>query len=300
MVSLDIAAMVMIFISVFIVMKTIFEDEEQYKAQEVLEDQSKVNIAQNRGIILKYSRPFFKRYILPAISQMKGKKKIREKYKRPLANAGLTEILTPDEFFAFKLFLVLGFPIVFLFLRVFLETDWPLTMIPVLAVVGFYYPDIWIRGVINERNREVVRSFPFVVDMLALAIEAGLDFVAAMQKVIDKSPPGPIVEEFKTLIKDTMVGASRAEALRGLSWRVNIPVMTSFCATLIAADSVGASVAPILKLLSNEIRERRSAQVEKEGAAAASKMLLPMILLVVPAVFIVIAAPLALDAIVNQ
>ena len=297
MLSLDIAAMIMFFVSVFIIMKTIFDDEEHFKAQEVLENQNKITASQNNGIILKYSRPFFKRYIFPAVSQMKAKKKIREKYKQPLANAGLTEVLLPDEFLAFKLFLIIGFPVVFLLVRLFLEEDWSLSLVPILAIIGFYYPDIWIKGIIKKRNKEIVKGFPFIVDMLALCIEAGLDFVAAMQKVIDKSPPGPVVDEFKILIKDTMIGASRSEALRNLSWRVDIPVMTSFCATLIAADSVGASVSPILKILSNEIRNKRSAQIEKEGAQAASKMLIPMISLVVPAVFLVIAAPLAIDAI---
>ena len=296
MIPLDLAAMAMIFIAVFIVMKTIFEDEERYKVQDVLEDQDKITASQNKGIILKYSQPFFRRYFLPAISQMKIKKKVREKYRRPLANAGLTEILTPDDFLAFKLFLILGFPIIFLLLRVFLEETWPLSLTFAFSVFGFYYPDLWVRGLIKKRNKEITRGFPFVVDMLALSIEAGLDFVAAMQKVIEKSPPGPIVDEFKTLIKETRVGASRIEALRNLAWRVNLPIMTSFCATLIAADSVGASVGPILKILSNEIRAKRSSQVEKEGAQASSKMLIPMIFLVVPAVFIVIATPLVIDA----
>ena len=297
MIPLDIAAMAMIFTSVFIVMKTVFEDEERYKAQDVLEDQEKVIGSKNKGIVLKYSQPFFRRYVLPAVSQMKIKKKIQKKYKRPLANAGLSEIMTPEDFFSFKLFLILGFPIVFLALRIFLEETWSLSFILFFAILGFYYPNIWLKGLIKKRNQDVTKGFPFIVDMLALSIEAGLDFVAAMQRVIEKSPPGPIIDEFRILIKETRVGASRGEALRNLSWRVDLPIMTSFCATLIAADSVGASVGPILKVLSNEIRAKRSNQVEKEGAQAASKMLLPMIFLVVPAVFLVIAAPLIIDAI---
>ena len=300
MVSLDIVATVMIFISVFILMKTIFDDEEEYKSQEVLENQDKITASKNKGIILKYSQPFFRRYILPAISQMKMKKKIHEKYKRPLANAGLSKILTPYDFLSFKVFLIVGFPIVFLILRTFLEETWPLIMIPVLALIGFYYPDIWIKGVIKKRNKEIIRGFPFVVDMLALSIEAGLDFVGAMQKVIEKSPPGAIVDEFKVLIKETRIGASRAEALRNLSWRIDISVMSSFCATLIAVDSVGASVGPILKILSNEVRAKRSSQVEKEGAQASSKMLIPMIFLVVPSVFLIMATPIVIEMVLNS
>ena len=63
----------------------------------------------------------------------------------------------------------------------------------------------------------------------------------------------------------------RAEALRNLAWRIDLIQMSSFCATLIAADSVGASIGPILKNLSNEIRQKKSAQVEKDGATAATK-----------------------------
>ena len=139
-------------------------------------------------------------------------------------------------------------------------------------------------------------GLPFIVDLLALSIEAGLDFVAAIQRVIDKAPKSAITDEFETLIKEIRIGASRAEALRNLSYRIDLPTISSFCATLIAADSVGASVGPILKTLAAEVRSKRSSEVEKEGASATTKMLIPMIFLVVPAVFLVIAAPLVIES----
>ena len=92
------------------------------------------------ALSLKYSRPFFKHYISPVVSSMKMKKKIKEKYKQPLASSGLNELMTPEDFFAFKLFLIIGFPIVFLGVRTFLEETMPLSLIPVLGVVGFIYP----------------------------------------------------------------------------------------------------------------------------------------------------------------
>ena len=140
-----------------------------------------------------------------------------------------------------------------------------------------------------------MENMPFVVDMLALSVEAGLDFVAAMQKVIEKAPPSALVDEFETLIKETKIGASRAEALRGLSWRIDTLPISSFCATLIAADSVGANIGPILKTLAQELREKRSSMIEQKGAQAATKILIPMIFFVLPAVLIVIAAPIALQ-----
>lgn len=281
--------------AVLIVALSMFQDESQFRASEQLEESGeKINLAQ-KGVILKYSRPFFKRYISPIVGQMKAKKKIREKYKRPLYSAGLSEIMTPDDFFSFKIFLIIGFPVLFLGIRSFIEADWPLSYIPIISIVGYFYPDLWIKGTIQTRQQQVLRAMPFAVDMLALSVEAGLDFVAAMQKVIEKAKRSPLVDEFEMMIKETKVGASRAEALRNMSWRIDTIEIASFCATLIAADSVGASIGPILKNLSNDIRQKKSSDVEKQGAKATTKILIPMIFFIVPAVLLMIAAPLVSD-----
>ncbi len=285
-------------LAVFLIARTVFQDEDRFKAQEKLEDaDQEEEVEETKDIILKYSRPFFKRYFSPVVMGMKNKKKIKDKYRRKLASAGMTKQLTPEDFFAFKLFLILGFPIVYLALRSFLEVeqDWPLSATPLVSLFGYVYPDIWIKGKIDARRKEIISSMPFVVDMLALSVEAGLDFVAAMQKVIEKAPKSALVDEFETMIKDTKIGASRAEALRQMGWRIDALPVSSFCATLIAADSVGASIGPILKTLSGELRQKRSATAEKLGAQAATKLLFPMIFLVLPAVAIVIAAPIALE-----
>ncbi len=282
----------------------IFQDEDSFRAQEQLEDQeqatNKKGVVPNHGMVIKYSRPFFKRYVTPIVQGMKNKKNIKEKYKRRLASAGLQDYMTAEDFFAFKLFLILGFPVVFFALRTFLEETWPLSMIPVVAAVGFIYPDIWIRGKIQQRQKDIVSAMPFAVDMLALSVEAGLDFMAAMTKVIEKAKATPLTEEFEILIKETKLGASRAEALRNMAWRIDLIQISSFCATLIAADSVGASIGPILKALSGEIRQKRSSDVEKAGATAATKILFPMLFLIVPAVLIVVAGPLIMGFIGAQ
>lgn len=284
--------------SVFLVTSLMFQEEDEYKAQEKLETgagSDKQTLAQH-GIVLRYSRPFFRRYVTPIVQSFKNKKKIREKYKRKLASSGLTDVLTPEDFFSFKLFLIVGFPIVFLGLRAFLEESWPLNYIFIISVLGFFYPDIWIRSKVQQRQQEVMRNMPFAVDMLALSVEAGLDFIAAMSKVNEKAKPSALTKEFEILMKEIKIGASRAEALRNMAWRVDLIQISSFCATLIAADSVGASIGPILKALSTEIRQKRSSDVEKAGATAATKILFPMLFLIVPAVFIVVGAPLVIEA----
>jgi|GEM_PF-133964 len=289
------AALGLIGLAVFLIAKTIFQDEETFQAQEKLEDNKEKDEIAKHGIILRYSRPFFKRYFSPIVSGMKNRKSFKEKYRRTLAAAGLTNVMTPEDFFAFKLFLIIGFPILFVVLRVFLETDWELSLIPVVAVLGFFYPDFWVKGKIEMRQKQIIMAMPFSVDMLALSVEAGLDFVAAMAKVIEKAKANPLTEEFEIVIKEIKIGASRAEALRNLAWRVDLIQISSFCATLIAADSVGASIGPILKALALEIRQKKSSEVEKAGATAATKILFPMMFLIIPSVLMIVFAPIVLE-----
>jgi len=291
------SAVLLVGIAVLIVTRMMFQDNEQFQASQKLDDDEdkKTSQSKSHGIVLQYSRPFFKRYVSPIVSQMKSKKKIKEKYRRKLASSGLTEVLTTEDFYAFKLFLIIGFPVVFIVVRQFMEADWPLKLVPVMAIVGFVYPDIWVKGKIQQRQKGIISGMPFAVDMLALSVEAGLDFIAAMTKVVEKARPGPLTEEFEIMIKEIKVGASRAEALRNMAWRIDLIPISSFCATLIAADSVGASIGPILKALSEEIRQKKSAEVEKEGATAATKILFPMMAFIIPAVFLMVAAPIIVE-----
>ncbi len=293
------ASIILFGVAAFILSLNLFSDEEKFKTSELLdsaddkEDEAK---KKKEGIILRTSRPFFKRYIGPVVSSMKNKKAIREKYKRSLANAGLSDILTPDDLYSFKLFLILGFPIVYLVLKEFAEmTDWPVGMAPFTGILGFFYPDFWIKGKIEERQKEIIFNMPFVVDMLALSVEAGLDFMAAIMKVIEKAPKSVLTEEFETMIREIRIGQSRAEGLRALVWRTNVIELASFSATLIAADSVGASIGPILKSLAAEMRQKRSAMIEKKGAQAATKILFPMLFLIAPSVFLVIGSPVVVQ-----
>lgn len=286
------AALILIGLAVFLVARATLDEENKFKASEALEEAETDKKQQTPDFVLRFSRPFFKRYFTPIVMGLKGRQNLKTKYRRKLANAGLTKELTPEDFFAFKLFLIIGFPVIFIILRVLLEETWSLGLIPILAVIGFYYPNFWMMGRIEQRRDEMMRGMPFIVDMLALSVEAGLDFMAAIQKVIEKAPRSPLVEEFETMIKETKIGSSRAEGLRQMAWRIDVLPINSFCATLIAADSVGASIAPILKQLSVEMRQKRSSEAEKKGATAATKILFPMIIFIMPAVFIAIAGPM--------
>lgn len=288
------APLVLIFVAIFLIVRVFMEDQDKYKTQEALEEAENSTKGKEQAFFLKITKPFYKRYFLPIVQGSKNKQAFRNKYKQKLANAGLTKDMSPDEFMALKFFMIIGGPFAFLCARWVMEATWPISLTPVMGIVGYFYPDMWIDGMIKRRADATLRAMPFIIDMLALSVEAGLDFMAAIQRVIEKAPPSPLVEEFETLIKETKIGSSRAEGLRQLGWRVNIIEINSFCATLIAADSVGASIGPLLKQLSNELRVKRSSRAEQQGATAATKILIPMIFFILPAVLVAIFAPMLL------
>jgi tight adherence protein C len=290
------ASLVLIFVAIFLIVRVFIEDQDKYKTQEVIEEAESYK-EKSLPLFLRITIPFYKRYFLPIIQSSKHRQTFKNRYRQKIANAGLSKDLSPEEFVALKFFMILGGPFAFLAVRYIMEADWLISLTPVMGIIGFFYPNIWLSGMVSKRSDEVLRAMPFIVDMLALSVEAGLDFIAAIQRVIEKAPQSALVEEFETLIKEIKIGSSRADGLRQLSWRVNVIEINSFCATLVAADSVGASIAPLLKQLSAEIRVKRTARAEQMGATAATKILFPMILFILPAVLVAIFAPMLLKMI---
>jgi tight adherence protein C len=163
------------------------------------------------------------------------------------------------------------------------------------GVGGWFYPDFWVKNRMQARQKQVVRAMPFIVDLLALSTEAGLDFIGAIGKVVEKAAPSPLVEEFSQMLKEIKVGASRQEALREMAARIDCTEINSFVAILISADQMGASIGKILRQQSEQIRVQRILAAEKAGAAAAQKVLLVMVFVIVPAVFIMVFGPAALS-----
>ena len=218
----------------------------------------------------------------------------RKIYRRKLIAGGLKDELTPDEFISFKALLIVFFPLVGGVLNAgdFIAVAWYWVL--ATGIAGWFYPDFWVNSRVAARQKKVLRSMPFIVDLLALSTEAGLDFVGAIGKVVDKAKKSPLVDEFAQLLKEIKVGASRAEALREMAARIAMSEVNSFVAILISADQMGASIGKILRQQSETIRSERMLRAEKAGVAAAQMVLLPLVLFILPAVMLMIFGPFLL------
>jgi tight adherence protein C len=162
------------------------------------------------------------------------------------------------------------------------------------AAVGFVFgwqiPDVVLNSKIRHRKDEVERSLPDVLDLLTVSVEAGLGFDGAMMKVVEKSE-GVLAEGFLEVLQESKMGKPRREALRDMAERLAVDDLSNFVGSVIMADQLGISIGNVLRLQSKDIREKRRQRVEEMAMKAPVKMLIPMVMFIFPAIFIVLLGP---------
>jgi tight adherence protein C len=161
------------------------------------------------------------------------------------------------------------------------------------AGFGAVYPLLWLRDKVRARQRSIVRALPFDLDLLTLSVEAGLDFAAAIGKVVEKGRKGPLADELSVVLKELKLGKTREEALRNLAARVCVPTVTSLVHALVQADRMGTPLGKVLRILSSQMRVERTQRAEKLANEAPVKLLFPLICFIFPTLFLMLFAPIA-------
>ncbi len=236
------------------------------------------------------SRPFFAQRI--------------EKSHRMLISAGFEGLLNGREFVALGLLspVVLGafWCLLILFMGVLLPDSLftagrlPLCLMGVLLFA--IQPMLWLKSALKARHLSIMKALPFVLDILTLSVEAGMDFISALQRNCKTRRLDPLNEELLRMTKEIQVGLSRKEALKNMSDRVRQPDLKSVAYALIQADELGVSIGSILRIQSDQLRQRRFDRAEKLANEAPTKMLGPLILFIFPAVFIILLGPVLANA----
>lgn len=159
---------------------------------------------------------------------------------------------------------------------------------------GYVYPAIWLRDRIDVRRRQALKSLPFMLDLITLCVESGLNLTGAIQQAVDKGPAGALKDEFARLLRDIRAGKPRSEALRELAARMDMPAVSSFVSTLIQAEATGMSLGPILRAQADQRRIERFARAEKLAMEAPVKLLFPLIFFIFPCVFAILMFPIVM------
>lgn len=164
--------------------------------------------------------------------------------------------------------------------------------------VGFFFlgqriPDFWLSRKITARQEKIRRGLPDALDVITICVEAGYGLDAALSKVSEKSR-GPLADELQRTLSEVNLGKPRSQALRDLAQRTRVPDLQSFIATVIQAEQMGVSIGSILRIQSDSMRVKRRQRAEEQAMKAPVKMLFPLVLFILPALFVVILGPAVL------
>jgi tight adherence protein C len=217
----------------------------------------------------------------------------RDRVARKLLLAGSPSGWDAERVLAFKIIglgagIVLGFVVTSLigglapFIRI--------VVIGLLAFVGFMAPDSLLNRRVEERQKEILRTLSDTLDLLTISVEAGLSLNAAIAQVV-QNVPGVLSSEFARMLQEIQLGVPRADAFRNLAERTDVEELNAFALAMIQADVFGVSIASVLRTQAQQLRIKRRQRAEAKAQQTPVKIVFPLILCILPALFVVIVGP---------
>ena len=172
------------------------------------------------------------------------------------------------------------------------RTSYAVIALLVLPGVGAALPSAWLNRAIEERRGAMLKDLPDTLDLLAISVEAGVGFEAALAIVCDHFE-SPLAEEFSRTLKEMELGLPRREALQNLKKRTEVPELSNFVIALTQADALGMPIGRVLKTQATEMRMKRRQWAREKAAKLPVKILFPLILFIFPTVFVIVLGPAA-------
>lgn len=161
------------------------------------------------------------------------------------------------------------------------------------AVAASSLPVFWLGRRIASRKGEIQQALPEALDLLCVAVEAGLGLDGAVQKLSERMP-GPLTEELARTLREINLGHSREEAWRNLAVRVNLPDLQMVTSAIVQAERLGTSLAQVLRVQAAEMRTQRRQRAEERARQVPIKLLFPLVFFIFPAIFVVLLGPAVL------
>jgi tight adherence protein C len=203
--------------------------------------------------------------------------------------AGLSEAWPAERILATKMMLalVLGFAGVLAFIAN--PSIVTVFLLAILVGIGWFSVDYLMDLKARDRQRAIERQLPDVLDQITVCVEAGLGFEAAMARVAQN--PGPLPQEIGRTLQDIQIGVTRDRALESLLERTDVPDLRTFVHAFVQAERYGIPVAQVLRVQAGEMRDKRKMRAEERAMKMPVKIVFPVVLCILPALFVVVAGP---------
>jgi len=194
-----------------------------------------------------------------------------------------------EKAFAFKAIFGLAGGVLALILI--LSNPTGLMILASLGIAAFLYfaPDLYLRSKATERQKRIEQQLADTLDQITICVEAGLSFDNAVLRIANGE--GPLPEELGRTLQDVQLGVPRSQALERLTERTDVPDLRGFIHAFNQAEKYGIPVAQILRVQSSEIRLKRRQRAEEMAMKLPVKLVFPVILFILPALFVVVAGP---------
>jgi tight adherence protein C len=212
-----------------------------------------------------------------------------ERIERRAFLAGLTDTWPSDRLLATKATgaIVMGIAGVLAFVAQPGLTT--LVLLGVLVAIGWFATDYALDMKARERQGAIERQLPDVLDQITVCVEAGLGFEAAMARIAQND--GPLPAEIGRTLQDIQIGVPRDQALENLLERTDVSDLRAFVHAFVQAERYGIPIAQVLRVQAAEMRDKRKMRAEERAMKMPVKIVFPVVLCILPALFVVVAGP---------
>ena len=198
-----------------------------------------------------------------------------------LARSGYMGGFTADEFMAFCVVAALFFSGLAFFFNTSVTGEARLPLCFVAGMFGSYFPVMYLDEQVIRRLTQINRDLPYMLDVLALSVGAGLDFNSSLERIVTKdTTKSPLVEEMRYVLQEVKLGTTRREALLNLKERVPSDYISGLVSSVVQAEQMGTPLTNILRIQAAAIRLKRSQRAEKLAGEAPVKLIMPLLFIV--------------------
>ncbi len=218
--------------------------------------------------------------------------------RNKFVSIGRYDTVTVDRFLAIRVACLVAIPVGLLLVFVVLSMTGmaALLLAAFIVLAALLGPEAWLNRQVEDRQSEIQRSLPDILDLLVISVEAGLGFDQALDRTV-AAVPGALSQEFARMLGETRAGATRADAMRSMDARIQVPEVRSFVLAILQADTFGVSIGRVLRSQADEMRIKRRQLAQERAQKAPVKMLIPMVFCIFPALFVVVLGPAIINII---